>query len=323
LIETDGILCIGSAGTLKIGPTLAYNTTATPKDYVSYQLSVSGLTGGHSGVKIVNGGSNAIKLLGDFLSKQTDLRLAAISGGSFPNVIADSASTTVSLPSTQKENFEKDWNAYVAEIKKKYATTDPDMVCEIKSVTTPSESMTDAHTKATFNGLAKAAQGVTEWSKTIDNMFEVSNNVGSITMKNGVLNIVYLTRGFESKKIDGLANAIIAGFEESKVGFTCRKSDFFSSWNPNINSTLMNYSRVIYQQHFGKPIILQKTGGGLELSEFALAYPDMEFISYGPTIFDPHTIKEALEIKTVQNCWEYTVELLENISDLNEKKKQN
>jgi di/tripeptidase len=94
----------------KNGPTLAYNTTATPKDYVSYQLSVSGLTGGHSGVKIVNGGSNAIKLLGDFLSKQTDLRLAAISGGSFPNVIADSASTTVSLPSTQKENFEKDWN---------------------------------------------------------------------------------------------------------------------------------------------------------------------------------------------------------------------
>ena len=116
------------------------------------------------------------------------------------------------------------------------------MVCEIKSVATPSESMTDVHTKATFNGLAKAAQGVTEWSKTVDNMFEVSNNVGSITMKNGVLIIVYFIRGFESKKIDNLANEIIAGFEESQVGFTCRKSDSFSSWNPNINSTLMNYS---------------------------------------------------------------------------------
>jgi dipeptidase D len=190
------------------------------------------------------------------------------------------------------------------------------MACEIKSVTTPSESMTDAHTKATFNGLAKAAQGVTEWSKTIDNMFEVSINAGTITMENGVLNIEYLIRGFESKKVDDLANEIIAGFEESKVGFTHTKYDSSSAWNPNINSTLMNYSQVIYQQHFGKPIILEKTGGGLELSEFAAAYPDMEFISYGPTILDAHTIKEAVEIKTIQNCWEYTFELLENISDL-------
>ena len=320
--EKDGELCIGSAGGVKVAPTLAYNTTATPKDYVSYQLSISGLTGGHSGVNIVNGGSNAIKLLGDFLSKQNDLRLSAISGGTFPNVIADSASTTISLPSAKKENFEKDWNTYIAQIKKKYTTPDPDMVCEIKSVTTPSESMTDAHTKATFNGLGKAAQGVTEWSKTVDNMFEVSNNVGSITMKNGVLIIVYFIRGFESKKIDNLANEIIAGFEESKVGFTCRKSDSFSSWNPNINSTLMNYSRVIYQQHFGKPIILQKTGGGLELSKLAVAYLDMEFISYGPTILDTHTIIKALEIKTVQNYLEYTVELLESISDFSEKNQQ-
>ena len=139
-------------------------------------------------------------------------------------------------------------------------------------------------------------------------------------MENGVLNIVYFIRGFESKKIDDLANEIIAGFEESKVGFNCTKGNNHSSWNSNINSPLINYCQVIYQQHFGKPIILEKTGGGLELSVLAVAYPDMEFMSYGPTILDAHTIKEAVEIKTIQSCWEYTVELLENISDLTEKK---
>ena len=314
--EDDGELCIGSAGGIKVSATLAYKTTATPKDYAAYQLSVSGLSGGHSGVNIVNGGANAIKLLGDFLAKQTDLLLGVISGGSFSNVICNSATATVTLPSVQKEKFEKEWNTYVAEIKKKYATSDPDMVCEIKSVATPSKSMTNAHTRATFNGLAKAVQGVTEWSKTVDNMFEVSNNVGLITMEKGVLNIEYLVRGFENKKIDELANKLIAGFEESKVGFTCRKHDAFSPWNPNVNSKLMNYSRLIYQKHFGKPIILKKTGGGLELSEFTVAYPDMEFISFGPTILDAHSINEAIEIKTVKSCWEYTVELLENISDL-------
>jgi len=78
----------------------------------------------------------------------------------------------------------------------------------------------------------------------------------------------------------------------------------------------MNYARNIYQEHFGKPISLRKVGGGLELSEFAVVYPDMQFISYGPTVNDPHTINETVEVKTVKSTWEYTVELLRNIKQL-------
>ncbi|KAL6605037.1 putative aminoacyl-histidine dipeptidase [Neocallimastix sp. 'constans'] len=314
--ETDGELCIGTAGGLDVAANLAYNITETPSGYAAYNLSVSGLTGGHSGVAIVNGGSNAIKLLGDFLATISDLRLAAIEGGSFPNVISISSKATVLVPEAQKTEFETKWETYVAEVKAKYATADPNMELTIVETETPKESMTEVQTKAVFAGLANAAQGVTEWSETVKDIFETSNNVGPITMKDGTLNIEYLVRGFNNDNIAKLADIIISGFEGSMVGFTTRKYGAFSPWNPPLDSALMNYARNIYQEHFGKPISLRKVGGGLELSEFAVVYPDMQFISYGPTVNDPHTINETVEVKTVKSTWEYTVELLRNIKQL-------
>jgi len=314
--ETDGELCIGTAGGLDVAATLAYNVTETPKDFAAYKLSVSGLTGGHSGVAIVNGGSNAIKLLGDFLATVSDLRLAAIEGGSFPNVISISSKATVLVPEAQKSEFEAEWKKYVAEVKEKYAKADPDMELTISETETPKESMTEAQTKAVFAGLANAAQGVTEWSKTVKDIFETSNNVGPITMEDGTLNIEYLVRGFNDDNIAKLADNIIEGFESTKVGFTTKKYGAFSPWSPELDTALMNYARDIYQKHFGKPISLRKVGGGLELSEFAVVYPDMQFISYGPTVNDPHTINETVEVKTVKSTWEYTVELLRNSKQL-------
>jgi len=314
--ETDGELCIGTAGGVDISATLAYNMTATPMGYTAYQLSITDATGGHSGISIVNGGANANKLLVDFLITQINgLRLASINGGSFPNVITISSSATVLVPEAQKDEFESQWEAFVTDVKQHYATTDPAMQCTLAPTVTPSESVTEEHTKAILSGLSNAPQGVTEWSTTIEEMFETSNNVGPITMNDGIFNVEYLVRGFNNKNIDDLANFIVSGFEESNIGFLCRKYGSFSPWNPDINSELMNYARNIYQEYFGKPITLRKVGGGLELSEFAVAYPDMQFISYGPTVNDPHTINENVEIRTVDNCWRYTLQLLRNFGN--------
>jgi len=314
--ETDAELCIGTAGGVDVAGTLTYDMTETPKDYVAYNLSISGLTGGHSGMNIVNGGANANKLMAEFLAPiSEDYRLSSIKGGTFPNVITISSSVTILVPEAKKDEFEGKWNDYVKDIKLQYATTDADMVCTITPTETPAKSITSAHTRAIFAALSNAPQGVTEWSTTIENMFETSNNVGAVNLEDGKFNVEYLVRGFNNDNIDELANFIIAGFEEQKVGFETRKYGAFSPWNPDVNSYLMNYAQDIYKQYFGKPISLRKVGGGLEVSELAIAYPDVQFISYGPTVNDPHTINESVEIKTVDNCWRYTLALLENIGN--------
>jgi dipeptidase D len=314
--ETDGELCIGTAGGVDVSATLNYEMIATPKDYAAYQLSINGVTGGHSGVAIVKGGANANKLMADFLVQQKDILLVTMTGGSYPNAITISSSATVLVPESAKETFEKEWKMYVTEATESYNKTDPDMKCTIKSVEAPAECVTAAHTKAIFAGLSTAPQGVTEWSEVVDNMFEVSNNVGPITMEDNVFNVEYLVRGFNTEGIDSLAAVVTDGYESSKVGFTTRKYGAFSPWNPDVDSSLMTYARNVYENTFGKAIGLRKVGGGLELSEFAVAYPDMEMISYGPTIVDPHTVNEKLEVKTIESCWDYTIELLRNFGTI-------
>ena len=312
--ETGGEMCIGTAGGVSVDASLEYTTTATPADHVACQLAVSGITGGHSGVNINNGGANAIKLLADFLATQTEgLNLVDISGGSFSNVIASSAKGIVLLPMSRKDEFTNQWNSFMVDARQHYAVTDPDMTYTIQTADMPDKCIVEADTRAMIMGLSRAPQGVIEWSTTIDNMFETSNNVGAVKLKDGEFIAEYLVRGFVNEKVNSLANEVIAAYDCENTGFTAIPFAPYSSWNPDINSPLMNYAQHTYQQYFGNPITLRKVGGGLELSVFAEAYPDMQCISYGPTILDAHTINERVEITTINDCWRYTLCLLKDI----------
>lgn len=309
--ETEGELCIGTAGGVEVEVTLAYDAIAVPTGLTALKLTVSGLTGGHSGVAINDGGANAIMLLADILHSQAgEVRLAAMNGGSYMNVIAISATATVLVPETQKDTFTGSWNTFMTEAKRQYAATDPDMAYGIEGVATPTMSLTAADTRAIFAGLSKAPYGVVEWSTTIDNMFETSNNIGVVSLDNGRFYADYLVRGFNNQNIANLASDIETVYRELNPNFVCQQIAPYSPWNPDVNSPLMAYAQDVYLQYFGKPMILCKVGGGLELSEFAEKYPDMQFISYGPTILDAHTVNERVDIQSISDCWRYTLYLL-------------
>ena len=313
--ETEGEMCIGTAGGVSIDASLEYTTTATPATYVAYQLAVSGITGGHSGVNINNGGANAIKLLADFLATQTDgLHLIDIRGGSFSNVIASSAKATVLVPLSRKDEFASQWNSIMSDAQQHYAVTDPDLLYAIEVADMPDRCIAEADTRAMIMGLSRAPQGVVEWSTTIDNMFETSNNVGAVSLKDGEFIAEYLVRGFVNEKVNSLANEVIAAYDCANTGFTAVPFAPYSSWNPDINSPLMNNAQRTYQQYFGNPITLRKVGGGLELSVFAEVYPDMQCISFGPTILDAHSINERVDINSIHDCWRYTLCLLKDFT---------
>jgi len=314
--ETDEELCIGTAGGMGVAANLVYNVTATPDDYAAYKLSIIDVTGGHSGVAINKNPANANKLMSDFLAKQEGLRLSSINGGTFFNAITVKSEATVLVPEKNKKSFEKEWETYATEVKEQFVKTDPDMKLHIKSAETPAESVTEEHTKAIFAGLTNAPSGVTEWSKVVDEMFEVSNNIGPIRLEDGKFRVEMLVRGFNDQGIVDLADDIIKGFKATKVGFECEKYSSFSPWNADLDSSLMHYARKVYEDYFGKPVGLKKIGGGLELSEFALAYPDVPMMSYGPTIVDPHTINEKIKVDTIGHIWDYTLELLRNFNEI-------
>jgi dipeptidase D len=311
--EWEGETCIGTAGGIMMAINLPYQTEAVGDDCAVLKLRIAGVTGGHSGVAINNGGASAIKLLADFLhSEGYGLRIADIDGGSAPNAIATSAEATVVVPNGQKELFTERFNTYMNEAKQQYAETDPDMTSTVEAAQASTCMMAD-ETDILLEGLSGAPQGVIEWSTEVAGMFETSNNVGVVGMANGNCTVNYYVRGFNDEKMDDVAVSVEQAYE---VGTSTAKSDRYSSysaWTADLNSSLMRQARDVWKSLYGTEMKLVRVGGGMETSNFAVSYPSMQIFTFGPNVNDAHTINESVEISSIERAWKYMLELLKHI----------
>ena len=311
--EWEGETCIGTAGGIMMAINLPYQTETVGDDCTVLKLRIAGVAGGHSGVAINNGGASAIKLLADFLNSEADgLRIADIDGGSAPNAIATSAEATVVVPNGQKDLFTERFNAYMAEAKQQYAQTDPDMIFAIEPAQA-SDCMKAAETGVLLKGLSGAPQGVIEWSTEVAGMFETSNNVGVVGMSNGICTVNYYVRGFNDEKMDGVAVSIEQAYEVGTSPAVSDRYSSYSAWTADLNSSLMLEARKVWKSLFGTEMQLVRVGGGMETSNFAVSYPSMQIFTFGPNVYDAHTINEHVEIGSVERAWEYMLELLKNI----------
>ena len=221
------------------------------------------------------------------------------------------------VPAEDKEAFLSHFDSVMTINKEKYKDVDTHMGYEAKSVTGSLKCMPENVAEVIIKGIADSPQGVIEWSTKVQGIFELSNNIGVVqtcSEENGEPANWYvgeLVRSFSNAKIDPLAAQIGEAFSGAEVSY----SDHFTPWSPDLNDPLILYSQRVYQMVHGAPMELLILGGGVEASVFTVTYPDMHIICYGPTILDAHTVNESVEIATVKNIWEYTINLLGNISD--------
>jgi len=308
--EWEGETCIGTAGGIMLAINQPYQTEAVGDDCAVLKLRIAGVTGGHSGVAINNGGASAIKLLADFLrSEDYGLRIADMDGGSAPNAIATSAEATVVVSNGQKELFTERFNTFIAQAKQQYAETDPNMTSAVEAAQA-STCMKAAETGILLEGLSGAPQGVIEWSTEVAGMFEISNNVGVVGMANGVCTVNYYVRGFNDEKMDGVAVSVEQAYEVGTSSVVSDRYASYSAWTADLNSSLMQQARDVWKSLFGTEMKLVRVGGGMETSNFAISYPSMQIFTFGPNVSDAHTLNEHVEISSIERAWKYMVELL-------------
>ena len=311
--EWEGETCIGTAGGIMMAINMPYQTETVGDDCAVLKLRIAGVTGGHSGVAINNGGASAIKLLADFLNSEADdLRIADIDGGSAPNAIATSAEATVVVPNGQKELFTEHFNTYMAEARQQYAETDPNMTYTLEPAQA-SACMKAAETSLLLKGLSGAPQGVTEWSTEVAGMFETSDNVGVVGMADGNCTVNYYVRGFNDEKMDGVAVSIEQAYEVGTSPVVSDRYSSYSAWTADLNSSFMQQAREVWKSLFGAEMKLVRVGGGMETSNFAVSYPSMQIFTFGPNVYDAHTINEHVEINSIEHTWKYMLELLKKI----------
>ena len=159
--------------------------------------------------------------------------------------------------------------------------------------------------------LYTAHNGVYRMSADFDNLVETSNNIAKVIVGDGKLSVQCLTRSsVETAKFD-LANSLRSAFE--LMGCEVEFSGSYPGWTPNAKSEILDVLSSIYEKQNGKKADVVACHAGLECGILGTNYPDMDMISFGPTIKGAHSPDERASISSAQKYWKFVLEVLENI----------
>ncbi|HMR89379.1 MAG TPA: aminoacyl-histidine dipeptidase [Saprospiraceae bacterium] len=312
--EEDDEIDIGCAGGIDVTAARNYETeTLSASEFVGLQINVKGLKGGHSGVEIHLGRGNANKMLNRLLYGQEEngLRLTSFEGGSLRNAIPRESTALIAVSKVKKDELLTTINQRITDIKKEFASIEPNLLIEIKDIDTPSLVLSIADQKQILNAIYGAHNGVFRMSPDIADLVEASNNVAKVDIKNGQAKILCLTRSsVESSKLD-VAQSLKSVFE--LAGFDVTFSGDYPGWTPNVNSPILKVLTDLYEKMHGTKASVVACHAGLECGILGRNYPNMDMISYGPTIKGAHSPDERVNIASVAKFWDFTLEILKNV----------
>lgn len=312
--EEDDEIGIGCAGGVDITATGTYTLEQIPEKTKAFKIAVTGLNGGHSGMDIIKGLGNANKIMNRLLfngSENFGLRIASINGGSLRNAIPRESFATVVIDCTSEKLFLEESALLIDKIKNEFASLEQNLIIEINETETPENVLNTKAQSNLIKAIYATVNGVYRMSPDVKGLVETSNNVAKVTVENGEIKILCLTRSSsESNKWD-LANAIKSAFE--LAGFIVDFSGSYPGWLPNMNSSILKVVESTYKKLFSDKPNVAACHAGLECGILGKNYPDMEMISFGPNIKGAHSPDERAQISSTQKFWKLLLEVLKNI----------
>ena len=312
--EEDDEIDIGCAGGIDVTATRSYKVEETPEHSVGYTITVKGLNGGHSGIDIHKGLGNANKIMNRLLFNAFEnfgLQVAEINGGSLRNAIPRESVAKVVVAAMYDEAYLFDMQKIITDIKTEFKTTEPNLSIEIVKSDLPKNVMDLGVQEGIIRAIYAAQNGVYRMSATMEDLVETSNNIARVVIKEGEILIGCLTRSsVETSKFD-LANSLRSAFE--LVGCEVVFGGNYPGWTPNVQSEILDVLSEIYEKQNGEKAKIVACHAGLECGILGVNYPDMDMISFGPTIHGAHSPDERASIKSSQKFYKFVIEILENI----------
>ncbi|WP_394772681.1 aminoacyl-histidine dipeptidase [Flavobacterium sp.] len=312
--EEDDEIDIGCAGGIDVTATRTYNEEDVPEGSVGHIITVKGLNGGHSGMDINKGLGNANKIMNRLLFDAFEnfgLQVVEINGGSLRNAIPRESVAKVVISEMFDEAYIFDMQEIINDIKTEYKTTEPNLSIEIVKCDLPEKVMDLGVQEGIIRAIYAAHNGVYRMSADMDDLVETSNNIARVIIKDGEISIGCLTRSsVETSKFD-LANALRSAFE--LVGCEVELSGSYPGWTPNVNSEILDTLVGIYEKQNGEKPKVVACHAGLECGILGTNYPEMDMISFGPTIHGAHSPDERASISSAQKYWKFVLEILSNI----------
>ena len=313
--ETLGEFVIGSAGGINISASLGYKEVAPEEGDIAVKITLKNLRGGHSGLEINEGRANANKLMARLVRQaiiDDDARLASWKGGNMRNAIPRAAEVVLTIPQENLDDL-KELVDYCREtFVQEYRGVEENLSLTIEETALPAGEMPDEIQDNVVNALVACHDGVLRNIPSIPSVVETSSNLGIVKIEGGKVEVLVLARSSSETMMEYIQEMQEACF--SMAGMKVEYGGQYGAWQPNFDSPITAKMVEVYNRMYpDAPARVEVCHAGLECSIIGGVYPNMDLVSFGPTLRSPHTPDERCNIPSVEKFWNFLVKLLEEI----------
>lgn len=315
--EEHGQLVIGCAGGKVTICRLPYKTEAAPADLKYFNVRVDHFKGGHSGMEINLGRANANQQLARFIwevmQKYGDIRVAAIDGGGLANAIPREAHALIGVPAECEKDFREFARVFNDCLHAEFALAEgKDFIFEVKDENAPADVIEKCTADRLVAALFACPNGVQGMSNAVPGLVETSCNLASVKMDGSVITVTVHQRSSVDSRRDEIADRIKALF--TMIGAEVVFDDTYVGWAPNPESKVLKVAEASFESLFGEKPRVEALHAGLECGLFLEKMPDLDMISFGPTLKDIHSPGEKANIPSVQKFWKFLGDILARLA---------
>ena len=309
--EEEGVMTVSCAGgnSSVCHVPMSYESS----EGVQLALSVKGLKGGHSGAEIDKGRANSNLVMGRLLLAldQADLgcAIAKLSGGAKQNAIPRETNAVIVVSPEKKDAVIACLKETIEQIKKEYATPDPDLALVItEQGSGAAQVLTADCAKTAIMLINNLPGGIQSMSADIAGLVETSLNMGILTLDEKELRIEFAVRSSVISARDALTARIRNLVEYA--GGSLEVNGVYPAWEYKKDSVLREDAARIYEQMYGKAPRIEAIHAGLECGILAGKIKNLDGISIGPDMIGIHTFEEKLSISSTKRVYEFVLEVL-------------
>ncbi|MCR4919374.1 MAG: aminoacyl-histidine dipeptidase [Prevotella sp.] len=315
--EDEGQIFVSCAGGRNTTATFNYQTQEAPKGSFFIAAQLKGLLGGHSGDDIEKKRANAIKVLSRFLCQEMSrygakVQLCLLQSGKMHNAIPRDGRFVISVADDIKEQIKADWNIFQTQVEDEFHVSDPCMSWSMET-TVPHPIIDPSVARRMIWSLQAVDNGVFAicQDEALGGMVETSSNVASVDTGRDKAVVVSSQRSNVMSNLDNICATVRAAYE--LAGADVVTGDGYPAWKMRPQSKLTQLVVDTYTELFGHAPIVRGIHAGLECGLFSERYPQMDMVSFGPTLRGVHTPDEKLLIPTVDMVWRHLLLILKRI----------
>ena len=311
--EDEGQLFVGCAGGVDTTAVFKYVEEEIDPSLAALKLRVFNAIGGHSGDDINKERANTVQILARFLYGEYSggYRLVSFNGGNKRNAIAREAEAVILLDAAGAKALEDRFGKFAADVKAEYHRTDPDISFECIRTENPGTAVDKDTARRFIFALTAVNHGVLTMSQDIAGLVETSTNLAAVFMNvPGEIKVTTSQRSSTDSAKKFMADKVEAAF--LLAGAEVSHSDPYPGWKPNMDSHILDVTVASYRKLFGVEPEVKAIHAGLECGLFLTKFPDLDMISFGPTLRGVHAPGEKLDLASNEKFVRLLVDVVSN-----------